>query len=196
MKKIKDFFEKPKGDLLRGLLCLTASLLILLLPGAMLHAALKIAGALLIAATALRLIFTLRGGAVLPLTAINALLLLVLGVVMLILPKGMLRLILFAVGVYLLITAAGQTIRLLAVRKEARGGLWVAEVTFTVILIALGLWLLISPVGAERVTEVIAGAALAIKAAEMLCRWFGNEKKKKAAPSEIEAEFVDKSHEL
>jgi uncharacterized membrane protein HdeD (DUF308 family) len=64
----------------------------------------------------------------------------------------------------------------------------------------LGIWLLLSPSDAGRLTEIIAGVSLTVKGVELLCGAFDSHRKsggkKQGGSSDIEADYVDKSHEL
>lgn len=196
MNKINEFFDKLNKDLLMGAVYLAAALILFLMPGAMLHTAVKVVGALIAVTAVFRLILAFCRKTMLVFSVINAVLLMVLGIIMLTMPGGMLRLIFSAIGIYLLINTVGQVLRLLTVPSEARRVFWWIDVVFTAVAFALGIWLLLSPAEAERITEIIAGVALAVKAVELLCKAFSNGRRTKSAPDEIEAEFVDKSHEL
>ncbi len=196
MKKIKAFFDKLNKDLITGVVYLAAAMILFFLPGTMLHTVIKVTGALVILTAVLRFLLAIGGKVLLPTTVINSVLLLALGIVMLAMPGGMLRLIFSAIGVYLLVSTVGQVLQLLAVPSEARRLFWWIDVILAVLAFALGIWLLLSPAEAERVTEIIAGVSLAVKAIELICRAFSGGRKNAPDPDGIEAEFVDKSHEL
>ena len=74
-------------------------------------------------------------------------------------------------------------------------------IVFTAAVLILGVWLMLSPGGASRLTEVIAGVSLAVKGAELVLGALREskptiKKRKERENGDIEADFVDKSDEL
>ena len=204
MKKNASFFGKTNKKLSAGVLCIAAAVLLFSLPGAVLHGIIKIAGALIIAVAAVRFIrLTARkNGEPLPFTMLlNTVLLFALGMVLLCTPGGALRFIFSAVGFYLIITAVLEGAKLLVTSKAQRGVSWWVEAVFTAAVLILGVWLMLSPGGAGRLTEIVAGISLAVKGVELIigsirCGEPAIKKRKKAESGDIEADFVDKSDEL
>ena len=204
MKKTTSFFDRINKKLLIGLLCIAAAVLLFSLPGAVLHRIIKVAGALIIGVAAVRFIRMAAGssGSRLPFTMLlNSVLLFALGMVLLCTPGGALRFIFSAIGFYLIITAVLEGAKLLVTPKARRGGSWWVEAAFTAAVLILGVWLMLSPGGAGRLTEIIAGISLAVKGVELIigsirCGEPAIKKRKKAENGDIEADFVDKSDEL
>ena len=201
MKKFVAYFKRAGKDMVAGALCLLAAALLFFSPGAILHTIIKIAGALIVITAIVRFIMLLRacGGNSLPIIPVlNVVFLFALGMILVGMPGGTLRFIFSAIGVYLIINALLQMLKLLVIPTKRRGALWWVDVIFTVVVFALGTWLLLSPGEASRATEIIAGISLTVKAAEILCGVIGNgkSKEKSSESGDIEADFVDKSHEL
>ena len=201
MKKFVDYFKRAGKDMVAGALCLLAAALLFFSPGAILHTVIKIAGVLIVITALVRFILLVKacGSNSLPIIPLlNVVFLFALGMILVGMPAGTLRFIFSAIGVYLIINALLQMLRLLVIPSEHRGALWWTDVIFTVVVFLLGAWLLLSPGGAGRATEIIAGISLTVKAAEILCSVIGNgkSKEKSAENGDIEADFVDKSHEL
>ena len=204
MKKNASFFDRINKKLLIGLLCIAAAVLLFSLPGAVLQGIIKVAGALIIGVAAVRFIrLTYRNsGSPIPFMGIlNAVLLFALGMVLLCTPGGTLRFIFSAIGFYLIITAFLEGAKLLVTPKAQRGGSWWVEAAFTAAVLILGVWLMLSPGGTGRLTEIIAGISLAVKGVEFLLGALREgkpviKKRKKAENGDIEADFVDKSDEL
>ena len=91
--------------------------------------------------------------------------------------------------------------KLLIVPKGTREALWRVEASFAAVVLVLGVWLTLSPSGAGRLTEIVAGISLAVKGVEFLLGALRDgkpaiKKRKKAENGDIEADFVDKSDEL
>ena len=204
MKKNASFFDRINKKLLIGLLCIAAAVLLFSLPGAVLHRIIKVAGALIIGVAAVRFIrmAARSSGSRLPFTMLlNSVLLFALGMVLLCTPGGALRFIFSAIGFYLIITAVLEGAKLLVTPKAQRGGSWWVEAAFTAAVLILGVWLMLSPGGAGRLTEIIAGISLTVKGVELIigsirCGEPAIKKRKKAENGDIEADFVDKSDEL
>ena len=204
MKKFASFFDRGNKKLLIGVFCIAAAVLLFSLPGAILHKIIKVAGALIIAVAAVRFIrLTYRSsGEPLPFTMLlNSVLLFALGMVLLCTPGGALQFIFSAVGFYLIITAVLEGAKLLVTPRSRRGGSWWVEAVFTAAVLILGVWLLLSPDGAGRLTEIIASISLAVKGIELIIGALHDgkpaiKKRKNRENGDIEADFVDKSNEL
>lgn len=201
MKKLTALFNKIGRDALAGVLCLAMALLLFFSDGAVLLTVVKIIGGLITVTAVIRLIYLARASAdtTLPIIAtLNAALLLALGVILACMPGGTLKFIFSAIGIYLIINALLQVLKLLTVPKAARGALWWTDAIFTAVVLLLGAWLVLSPVGAGKITETVAGISLAVKGTELLlgAKKSRSPKGKKNESGDIEADFVDKSHEL
>jgi uncharacterized membrane protein HdeD (DUF308 family) len=201
MKKLTALFDKIGRDALVGVLCLAMALLLFFSDGAVLLTVVKIIGGLITVAAVIRLIYLARAsaGVTLPIiTTLNAALLLALGVILACMPGGTLKFIFSAIGIYLIINALFQVLKLLTVPKAVRGALWWMDAIFTAVVLLLGAWLVLSPVGAGKITEAVAGISLAVKGTELLlgAKKSRSPKDKKNENGDIEADFVDKSHEL
>lgn len=204
MKKTTSIFDSMNKKLLIGVLCIAAAVLLFCLPGTILHKIIKVAGALIIGVAAVRFIgLTYRNsGSRLSFTALlNAVLLFALGMVLLCTPGGALQFIFSAVGFYLIITAVLEGAKLLVTPKSQRGLSWWIEAVFTVAVLILGVWLLLSPGGTGRLTEIIAGISLAAKGSELIIGSIRSgepavKRHKNRESGDIEADFVDKSDEL
>ena len=200
MKKIKAFWDKLNKNLVWGVLCLVAATLLFFVPGVILHTLIKIAGAIVMAVAIIRFVYVLKlgeGGPVATVSALNAALLLAVGLIMLIMPGGTLRIIFSALGIYLLVNAILEIVRLTMHSNRTHDAVWWIDVIFTVAVFVLGLWLLLSPAEAGRVTEIVAGVSLTVKGVELLISAHnGSSGGKKSRTSDIETDFIDKSHEL
>lgn len=200
MKNIVSYFERIGKDTLVGVLCIAAAALLFFSPGALLYTALKIAGGLIIATAVIRFIRLVKisSGTLPSVSVLNAVLLFALGMIFVGMPGGTLRFIFAAIGVYLIASTLLQAIKLLVVPNSARGVLWWADVILVTAVFLLGVWLVLSPGGAGRVTEIVAGISLAVKGAELLfsAARNGKSKEKKDKSGDIETDFVDKSDEI
>ena len=203
MTKNTSLWGKINKKPLTGVFCIAAAVLLFAFPGVVLYKIIKVAGALIIAAAALRFvgIATGRGDSLPFITILNSVLLFVLGMVLLCTPGGALRFIFSAVGFYLIVTAVPEGAKLLVTPKALRGVFWWVEAVFTAAVLILGVWLMLSPGGASRLTEVIAGVSLAVKGAELVLGALREskptiKKRKERENGDIEADFVDKSDEL
>ena len=204
MRKTASFFDRINKKLVGGVLCIAAAVLIFFLPGEFLHKIVKAAGAVIIAVSAIRFI-RLAGrkiGSPIPFMGIlNAVLLFALGTVLLYTPDGAMRFMFSSIGLYLIVTAVLQGAKLLIVPKGTREALWRVEASFAAVVLVLGVWLTLSPCGAGRLTEIIAGVSLAVKGVELILGALRDagpaiKKRKVHENGDIEANFVDRSDEL
>ena len=203
-KNISFFGNKTNKKTLTGVFCIAAAVLLFSFPGVVLHKIIKVIGALIIAVAAVRFIrlTSRKSGDPLPFAMIlNSVLLFALGTVLLCTPGEALRFIFSALGFYLIVTAVIEGAKLLVTPKAQRGPAWWVEAVFTAAVLILGVWLMLSPGGAGRLTEVIAGVSLAVKGVELILGALRDagpaiKKQKVHENGDIEADFVDKSDEL
>lgn len=200
MKNIISFFERIGKEVLDGALCLIAAMILFFSPAVLLYTIVRIIGALIIIAAAIRFIYLLtKHGTSMPTTEVlHALVLVALGAILVGMPGGTLRFIFSAIGVYLIATSILHAIKLLVAPRYARNALWWVDTIFSAAVFALGVWLLLSPIGAVRVTEIVAAIALMLKGVDLLLGTRRNEKpkSKKDKNGDIEADFIDRSHEI
>ena len=200
MRSIFSFFERIGKDTLAGVLCITAAIPLFFSQGALLYTVIKIAGGLIITTAVTRFIHLVKinGGALPTVSVLNATFLFALGMILVCMPDSALRFVFAAIGVYLIASVIFRTIRLLVVPKAARGVPWWVDAIFTAVVALLGVWLILSPAGAGRVTEIVAGISLAVKGVELLVNAVASNEpsKKRSENGDIEADFVDKSNEL
>lgn len=200
MRNITSFFEKLGKEVLDGALCLIAAAILFFSPVDLLYTIVRIIGALIIITAAIRFIYLLKKrGTSLPVSeALHALALFALGAILVGIPGGTLRFIFSAIGVYLIATAISQAAKLMLAPPYARNTLWWVDAIFSAAVFALGVWLLLSPIGAGRVTEIVAAVSLTLKGVDVLLGSFGNAKSenKKNKNGDIEADFIDRSHEI
>ena len=200
MRNIISFFERLGKEVLDGALCLIAAVILFFSPVDLLYTIVRIIGALIIITAAIRFIYLLKKrGSSLPVSEpLHALALFALGAILVGIPGGTLRFIFSAIGVYLIATAISQAARLMLAPPYARNTLWWVDAIFSAAVFALGVWLLLSPVGAGRVTEIVAAVSLTLKGVDVLLGLFGNAKpeNKKNKNGDIEADFIDRSHEI
>ena len=199
MNKIREFFSNINKDLLVGMLCLLAGAAFIFAPGNLLYVLIRIAGAVTALLSALRLIYAIRSmlGRFMTVTIVNSALLFIVGLVMLVSPSGMLRIIFIAIGAYLMVNAIGQIFKFAIMPKRLASASWWIEVISSALILILGFWLIFSPDEATRVTEVIAGISLILKSIELFGKAYTNRKGSPSRKSgDIEADFIDKSDEL
>lgn len=199
MNKIRKFISKLNRQALAGGLCLAVGICFIALSGAFLSVTVRIAGAVLALISAVRFVFAIRqyGGKFLTAAVINSALLFLVGLVIALNPGGTLSLIYATIGAYLVINALTHIFRLAAAKNPVKNLPWWIDVLSSSVILILGFWLIFLPGAAQRLTEILAGIALMIKSAELFERAYSEEKKrKKQRNNDIEADFVDKSHEL
>ena len=201
MRRIKEFFKRTDRDVLVGIGLIAAGIILFLASGAVLTALVRLIGVAVVAISALRIAILMRTyakGALLLSSLVNAGLVLILGAVMVLIPGGALAIVFSIVGAYMLFHSGLRAYRLWKSPYRLRTPAWWGEALPTALALLLGFWLLLSPSGATRATEMIAGVTLIVKAVEMIAAALGRGKgksKKKKSPDDIEAEFVDKSDE-
>lgn len=199
MNKIRKFISKLNRQALAGGLCLAVGICFIALSGAFLSVTVRIAGAVLALISAVRFVFAIRqyGGKFLTAAVINSALLFLVGLVIALNPGGTLSLIYATIGAYLVINALTHVFRLATAKNPVKNLPWWIDVLSSSVILILGFWLIFLPGAAQRLTEILAGIALMIKSAELFERAYSEEKKrKKQRNNDIEADFVDKSHEL
>lgn len=199
MNKIRKFISKLNRQALAGGLCLAVGICFIALSGAFLSVTVRIAGAVLALISAVRFVFAIRqyGGKFLTAAVINSALLFLVGLVVALNPGGTLSLIYATIGAYLVINALMHVFRLATAKNPVKNLPWWIDVLSSSVILILGFWLIFLPGAAQRLTEILAGIALMIKSAELFERAYSEEKKrKKQRNNDIEADFVDKSHEL
>ena len=199
MNKLREFFSNINRDLLVGILCLLAGAAFIFAPGNVLHVLIRIAGAVTALLAVLRFIYATRRllGRFMTVTIVNSALLFLVGLVMLVSPDGMLHIIFIAIGAYLMINAIGQIFKFAIAPKRLASASWWIEIISSALILILGFWLIFSPDEATRVTEVIAGISLILKAIELFGKANINRKVPPTRKSgDMEADFVDKSDEL
>ena len=199
MNKIRKFISKLNRQALSGGLCLAVGICFIALSGAFLSVTVRIAGAVLTLISAVRFVFAIRqyGGKFLTAAVINSALLFLVGLVIALNPGGTLSLIYATIGAYLVINALTHIFRLATAKNPVKNLPWWIDVLSSSVILILGFWLIFLPGAAQRLTEILAGIALMIKSAELFERAYSEEKKrKKQRNNDIEADFVDKSHEL
>lgn len=207
MNKLKDLFKKIDKRYLTGTLLLIAGIALFLASGDTLATLVRIAGAVVIAVALIRFarLMKLRnfykGGdrlsaSLFNISLFNTGLLFILGAVMLVVPGRTLHLIFAVIGGYLVLNAAIHAYYISIGIKQTGDILWWSNVILTALTFILGLWLVFSPSEVSRMTEIIAGASMVVKAIELMTSAEdGKPKKKKKNQGEIEADFVDKSNE-
>ena len=201
MRRIKEFFKRTDRDVLVGIGLIAAGIILFLASGAVLTALVRLIGVAVVAISALRIAILMRTyakGALLLSSLVNAGLVLILGAVMVLIPGGALAIVFSIVGAYMLFHSGLRAYRLWKSPYRLRTPAGWGEALPTALALLLGFWLLLSPSGATRATEMIAGVTLIVKAVEMIAAALGRGKgksKKKKSPDDIEAEFVDKSDE-
>lgn len=199
MNKIRKFISKLNRQALAGGLCLAVGICFIALSGAFLSVTVRIAGAVLTLISAVRFVFAIRqyGGKFLTAAVINSALLFLVGLVIALNPGGTLSLIYATIGAYLVINSLTHVFRLATAKNPVKNLPWWIDVLSSSVILILGFWLIFLPGAAQRLTEILAGIALMIKSAELFERAYSEEKKrKKQRNNDIEADFVDKSHEL
>ena len=202
MRKIKEFFKRIDRDILIGIGLIVVGIILFLASGAVLTTLVRLIGVAIVVICALRIAILMRTyakGALLLISLFNAGLVLILGAVMALIPGGALAIVFSIVGAYMLFHSGLRAYRLWKSPCRLRTPAWWGEALPTALALLLGLWLLLSPSGATRATEIIAGITLIVKALEMIAAALGRRKggssKKKNGPEDVEAEFVDKSDE-
>ena len=199
MNKIRKFISKLNRQALAGGLCLAVGICFIALSGAFLSVTVRIAGAVLTLISAVRFVFAIRqyGGKFLTAAVINSALLFLVGLVIALNPGGTLSLIYATIGAYLVINALTHVFHLATAKNPVKNLPWWIDVLSSSVILILGFWLIFLPGAAQRLTEILAGIALMIKSAELFERAYSEEKeRKKQRNNDIEADFVDKSHEL
>lgn len=199
MNKIRKFISKLNRQALAGGLCLAVGICFIALSGAFLSVTVRIAGAVLALISAVRFLFAIRqyGGKFLTAAVINSALLFLVGLVIALNPGGTLSLIYATIGAYLVINALTHIFRLATAKNPVKNLPWWIDVLSSSVILILGFWLIFLPGAAQRLTEILAGISLMIKSAELFERAYSEEKgRKKQRNNDIEADFVDKSHEL
>jgi len=201
MKKVKSFLSKINRRALTGIFCLVAGICFIAFSGTLFNTFIRIVGALVVIAAALKFIHaakTYAEGAVMTVEIINSVLLFLLGAVMLLSPGGTLRLIYVVIGAYLMINAFTHVYRFALSPKRPESVVWWAEITTSAIILVLGFWLAFSPNEASRLTEIVAGISLLVKSLELFstAKQHAKSSAQKRKKEEIEGDFIDKSHEL
>ncbi len=199
MNKIRKFISKLNRQALAGGLCLALGICFIALSGAFLSVTVRIAGAVLSLISTVRFICAIRQyeGKFLTAAVINSALLFLSGLVIALNPGGTLSLIYAVIGAYLVINALTHIFRLATAKKPVKNLPWWIDMLSSSVILVLGFWLIFLPGAAQRLTEILAGTALIIKSAELFERAYSEEKeRKKQRNNDIEADFVDKSHEL
>lgn len=199
MNTIRDFISRLNKQALAGVFCLLAGISFIAMSGAFLHAIIRIAGAIVAIASAVRFVYAIRqySGPVMTVTVINSILLFLVGLVMLVKPGGALELIYVAIGAYLMINAITHIYRFALAPKRLHSPSWWIEIFTSSLILVLGFRLAFAPGTALRLTEIIAGISLIIKSIELFGRAYNERSRRKNEKSgDVEADFVDKSHEL
>ena len=199
MNKIRNFISRFNKQALVGGLCLALGICFIALSGAFLSVTVRVAGAILGLISAVRFIFAIKQyrGGFLTAAVVNSALLFLVGLVVALNPGGTLNLIYATIGAYLVINALTHLYRLATAKKMVKNLSWWVEMLSSAVILVLGFWLIFLPGVAQRLTEILAGVALIIKSAELFEKAYNEEKqRKKQKSNDIEADFVDKSHEL
>lgn len=199
MSKLRNFVSSANKQALAGASCLLAGICFIALSGVILHAIIRIAGGALALFALLRLAYAIKkySGHLMAAAVINSALLLLVGLVMLARPDGTLGLIYVAIGIYLMVNALTHIYRFALAPKRLKSPSWWIEILTSSLILVLGFWLIFAPGSAQRLTEIIAGISLIIKSVELFgraCNEINRRKNEKSG--DIEADFVDKSHEL
>ncbi len=199
MSKIRDFISRVNRHALAGALCISAGICFIFLPGVFLEVTFRIVGGALALAAALRFAYAIKAynGHLMAAAVINSAFLFLVGLVMLASPGGTLGFIYVAIGLYLTINAFTHIYRAALAPKHKKSLSWWTEILTSSLFLVLGLWLTFASGTAQRLTEVIAGISLVIKGTLLFGRAYSERKLRKSRKgSDIEADFVDKSHEL
>ena len=201
MEKLNKLLSGGTRRLIIGIFCLAAGILFITASGVILNTLVRVAGAAIAICAAARFVYAVRkydSGAYLSVAIVNSALLFLVGLVMLIVPGGTLRLIFVVIGAYLMINAFTHIYRFALAPKHLKSPAWWAEIITSAVILVLGFWLAFSPAEATRLTEIIAGISLIVKAAELVATAAVEIKKDRESrrSGDVEADFVDKSHEL
>ena len=199
MNRIRNLIKKINRQALIGGVCLALGICFIALSGVFLTATVRIAGGILALVAVVRLILTIRRYRVIAITAevLNSALLFLVGLIVALNPGGTLNLIYASNGAYLAINSGAQIYRIFTSEKRRRCLSWWTRLLCSCAIFLLGLWLMFAPATVQRVTEIVAGVALLAKSAELFGKaYHEREERKKQKSNDIEADFVDKSHEL